>query len=173
VPGNPIRRWAVRAPLWQMFCCFTIVFGGGRWLFQRQELVFAAAPAVLFGAMMTWLLALTRSHDRAASGLGADETAELEPAIEAGEVPTDPRRREAMALLIERRREQWHRQRISGPIGVTVGLVLGVVAVIVSGVWPDILFVAFFVGGEVFAIVQPIRKLRALDRMAALLARDG
>ncbi|HEX4225990.1 MAG TPA: hypothetical protein VHZ97_26735, partial [Pseudonocardiaceae bacterium] len=174
VADGSFTRWRGNAPLWQLFLLIAVIFGGVTWLgHPGQSIVWPAIGGILFGLLMTGMIAIQRWGKRRRSTARqagvADET-ELNHAINQGVVPADRGTWPTMERLIEQRRRRSRWELMFGPVVFGLFVLASGYLLVTEGPWPNALYVLVFVGLCVFSVVQPIMHRHKLDRMTALLA---
>jgi Flp pilus assembly protein TadB len=104
--GNPVARWMVRAPLWQLYPYYAVLAGVVWFLMSRFlwsngiGLLGAVVMGLVFGALNTFGMAMRRRRDQQVTGASEQQAMRLELGIQTRTEPQDQRAREAMRRLL-------------------------------------------------------------------------
>jgi Flp pilus assembly protein TadB len=105
--GNPINRWLVRAPLWQLYLYYAVVAGVIWYLISRfwasdLGVLGAVAMGLVFGGLNTSNAAQRRRKAREITGASEDQAIRLELDIQTRTVPEQPECEAMRRLLVAR-----------------------------------------------------------------------
>ncbi|MFD6416973.1 hypothetical protein [Streptomyces sp. NPDC060194] len=149
------------------------------WAMALWFVVASVAVRLLFGGMDEWLSAviggglvggayaaffrMRQRKDGTISGTETDDVPALDRRIRRGDIPDDPREREAMDRLVTRRLEQMSARRFYWAFGVLIAMdvAVGILAIVNGEALTGLLFI---VGGTAFCGVLFLLRRRNIKR---------
>jgi hypothetical protein len=162
------------APLWAWFLYFTIfgpLFAGSFWLADPDVTALGALFLMIFGGlgfsglMTAWLAAVRRRDHDVLGDLTRSDRIEMARAARTGELPLDRALDRPMLALIERRRTQNRRSRVSLPFGGGAIALITAANALSTGSWWYWAHAAALTALVIAGTIQATRNVTKLDRL--------